>query len=65
MSDQALRRIIITGRPDLGMPDYRARAKAEGKVEALTSAQINQIVALLASWREQAHTPPAVGQAMR
>ena len=23
VSDQALRRIIITGRPDLGMPNYR------------------------------------------
>lgn len=65
VSDQALRRIIITGRPDLGMPDYRARAKADGKVEPLTSAQINQIVALLASWRDLAHTPPPAEQAMR
>ncbi len=65
VSDQALRRIIITGRPDLGMPDYRARAKADGKVELLTTTQINQIVALLASWREHAPAPPPAEQAMR
>jgi len=65
VSDQALRRIIITGRPDLGMPDYRARAQADGKVEPLTSDQINQIVALLASWRDHAHAPPPAEQAMR
>jgi mono/diheme cytochrome c family protein len=53
ISDQALRRLIITGRPDLGMPDY---AEAHGRGEdyqPLTSAEIDQLVALLASWRQR------------
>ncbi len=48
MSDQVLRRIIITGRPDLGMPDYRKRDD-----RPLTEKQINDLAALLASWRGQ------------
>jgi cytochrome c oxidase cbb3-type subunit 3 len=46
VSDQALRRIVITGRPDLGMPDYIKREDAD-----LSSQQINDLVALLAYWR--------------
>jgi mono/diheme cytochrome c family protein len=49
ISDQALRRIIITGRPDLGMPDY---TKTVGSGPA-ASRKINDIVALLASWRKE------------
>jgi cytochrome c oxidase cbb3-type subunit 3 len=51
ISDQALRRIIITGRPDLGMPTY---AEADGRssdFQPLTSAEIDDLVALLADWR--------------
>ncbi len=58
-SDQMLRRIIITGRPDLGMPDY---ATADGRphdFKALTSDQIDDLVALLAQWRNGA--PDATG----
>ncbi|HEX4142003.1 MAG TPA: c-type cytochrome [Pirellulales bacterium] len=50
-SDQMLRRIIITGRPDLGMPDF---ATVDGRGESfrpLTSSEIDDLVALLASWR--------------
>jgi cytochrome c oxidase cbb3-type subunit 3/ubiquinol-cytochrome c reductase cytochrome c subunit len=46
VSDQALRRYIITGRPDFGMPNYVERKNAE-----LTSQEINDLVALLAYWR--------------
>ncbi len=46
-SDQVLRRYIITGRPDLGMPSY-----AEGGWMGIWSGQeITDLVALLASWR--------------
>lgn len=51
ISDQALRRIIITGRADLGMPNF---AEGEGRPQdykPLTSAEIDDLVALLASWR--------------
>jgi mono/diheme cytochrome c family protein len=51
ISDQALRRIIITGRADLGMPTY---AEADGRstgFQPLTSAEIDDLVALLADWR--------------
>ncbi len=46
VSDQALRRYIITGRPDFGMPNYVERGDAD-----LTSQEINDLVALLAYWR--------------
>jgi cytochrome c oxidase cbb3-type subunit 3/ubiquinol-cytochrome c reductase cytochrome c subunit len=46
VSDQVLRRYIITGRPDFGMPDYVKREDAD-----LTSQEINDLVALLAYWR--------------
>jgi len=46
VSDQALRRYIITGRPDFGMPNYIDRDDAE-----LTSEEINDLIALLANWR--------------
>jgi cytochrome c oxidase cbb3-type subunit 3 len=46
ISDQTLRRIIITGRPDLGMPSYAEREKPP-----LTSKEINDLVAFLAYWR--------------
>lgn len=51
ISDQALRRLIITGRPHLGMPAY-----ADGKGRApsfrpLTGADVADLVALLDSWR--------------
>jgi mono/diheme cytochrome c family protein len=46
VSDQVLRRYIITGRPDFGMPNYVEREDAD-----LTSQEINDLVALLAYWR--------------
>jgi mono/diheme cytochrome c family protein len=52
ISDQALRRIIITGRPDLGMPAYDSTDHRPRDFRALTSAEIDDLVALLRSWRE-------------
>jgi cytochrome c oxidase cbb3-type subunit 3/ubiquinol-cytochrome c reductase cytochrome c subunit len=46
ISDQALRRYIITGRPDFDMPNYIDRDD-----DKLTSQEINDLVALLSSWR--------------
>lgn len=52
-SDPMLRRVIITGRPDLGMPDYRGMEKRPADFKPLTSAEIDDLVALLAQWRKQ------------
>jgi cytochrome c oxidase cbb3-type subunit 3/ubiquinol-cytochrome c reductase cytochrome c subunit len=54
ISDQALRRIVITGRGDLGMPDYSDSDWRSSKFKPLTSAEINDLVALLGYWRQGA-----------
>jgi mono/diheme cytochrome c family protein len=54
ISDQALRRIVITGRRDLGMPDYRRLGALLPAGQPLSNQQIADMVALLGSWR-QAH----------
>jgi cytochrome c oxidase cbb3-type subunit 3/ubiquinol-cytochrome c reductase cytochrome c subunit len=46
VSDQYLRSIIIAGRPDQGMPDWRSDSN-----QSLTDAQITDIVSWLASKR--------------
>jgi mono/diheme cytochrome c family protein len=46
-SDQALRTIVITGRPELGAPDWRGNVP--GKV--MTDQEITDVVAWLASHR--------------
>ena len=56
ISDQALRRIVITGRPDLGMPNYRKVGALSDSGAPLTSQEIADLVALLASWRSQSVT---------
>jgi cytochrome c oxidase cbb3-type subunit 3/ubiquinol-cytochrome c reductase cytochrome c subunit len=52
ISDTALRRTVITGRPDLGMPAYNGTAGRTDDFRPLTSAQIDNLLALLASWRQ-------------
>lgn len=59
ISNQALRRIIITGRPDLGMPDFRDGSGRDADFKPLSNEQINDLVALLAHWRGQADGPAA------
>jgi cytochrome c oxidase cbb3-type subunit III len=51
LSDQELRRLVITGRPDLGMPGYGPAAGRPADFKPLTSADVGNLVALLASWR--------------
>lgn len=53
MSNQALRRIIITGRPDLGMPSFSGAVGRASEFKPLTTQQIDDLVALLAHWRGQ------------
>jgi mono/diheme cytochrome c family protein len=50
-SNDMLRRIVITGRKDLGMPAYNDTEWRAPEFKPLTSEQINDVVALLASWR--------------
>jgi len=52
ISDRALRRTVITGRPDLGMPAYDGTDGRPDDFRPLTSEQIDDLVALLASWRQ-------------
>jgi cytochrome c oxidase cbb3-type subunit 3/ubiquinol-cytochrome c reductase cytochrome c subunit len=58
ISDQALRRYVITGRPDLGMPDYAGGDGRPDDFQPLTDQQVSDLVAYLASWR----TSPGDGQ---
>jgi mono/diheme cytochrome c family protein len=55
ISDQALRRYAITGRSDLTqkMPDYRGDLGRGPHFKPLTSDEISDLVALLASWRHE------------
>jgi cytochrome c oxidase cbb3-type subunit III len=57
ISDQALRRIIITGRPDLKMPDYSQKTNRPDDFQPLTSAEIADLGALLSSWRQGKSSP--------
>ena len=61
ISDQALRRIVITGRPDLGMPDYADRKGRPEGFQPLTSEDVANLVALLADWRRQGGSVPRKG----
>jgi cytochrome c oxidase cbb3-type subunit 3 len=53
ISDQALRRIVITGRPDLGMPNFAETAGRPEGFKPLTNQDVSDIMALLASWRQK------------
>ncbi len=50
-SNQALRRYVITGRPDLGMPSYADARPDNPDFVPLTDQEVADLVALLASWR--------------
>jgi len=47
ISDQALRRLIITGRPDLEMPNYAQTDGRDDDFRPLTSAEISDLVAFV------------------
>lgn len=52
LSDQVLRRLVITGRPDLGMPDYAEGKGREKGFRPLSDREVTDLVALLESWRQ-------------
>ena len=53
ISNQALRRYAITGRPDLGMPGYAKPVPTTRNFVPLTDQEVTDLVALLASWRRE------------
>jgi cytochrome c oxidase cbb3-type subunit III len=55
-SDQALRRYVITGRPDLGMPNYAAARPGQSHFRPLDAREVADLVALLAEWRRAGST---------
>jgi cytochrome c oxidase cbb3-type subunit 3 len=56
LSDQALRRLVITGRPDLGMPDYSDPMGRPEGFTPLSSQEVTHLAALLAHWRKDGST---------
>jgi len=52
ISDQLLRRYLITGRPDLGMPNFAGSRPDDSDFQPLSDQEITDLVALLASWRQ-------------
>jgi cytochrome c oxidase cbb3-type subunit III len=51
ISDQALRRLVITGRADLGMPTFAGEKGRPSDFKPLTTEQVTAVVKLLAEWR--------------
>ncbi len=50
VSRQFVRRIVITGRPDLGMPDYVRLGEKSPRHRPLTNEEITAIVSYVESW---------------
>jgi len=59
-SDQVLRRYVITGRSDLGMPGYADPRPGNPQFQPLTDDEVASLVALLASWRENGVIPEQI-----
>ncbi len=57
VSDQVLRRTIITGRADLGMPDYASSDDRPDDFRPLSPQDVEDLVALLVSWRADGEKP--------
>jgi cytochrome c oxidase cbb3-type subunit 3 len=51
VSEQVLRRYIITGRADLGMPSFAGARPNDAQFTPLTEQDVADLVALVASWR--------------
>ena len=51
ISDQAIRRTVITGRRDLKMPDFAGKAGRSEDFKPLTPTDVADLVALLSGWR--------------
>ena len=54
VSDQGLRTIVITGRPELGAPDWRGNVRGK----PMSDQEITDVVAWLASRRVQSPGQP-------
>ncbi|MCE9546517.1 MAG: c-type cytochrome [Planctomycetia bacterium] len=52
LSDQTLRRLVITGRPDLGMPSYLKLVETERGDLHGANREIDDLVAYMVSWRK-------------
>ncbi len=52
-SDAEMRRYIITGRPDLGMPNFAENDDRGADFKPLTAQQVTDLAALFAQWREK------------
>jgi mono/diheme cytochrome c family protein len=65
ISDQALRRYVITGRPDLGMPSYNEKTQRDAGFQPMTSRDIADVVALLGHWRKSENVATATKTAAR
>ena len=57
ISPQALRRFAITGRPDLGMPNYAEPRPGQEHFQPLTAQDVTNLVAFLTSWKPQEQAP--------
>jgi cytochrome c oxidase cbb3-type subunit III len=53
ISDQAVRRFILTGRRDLKMPDFAGKAGRPPDFHPLSPTDIDDLVELVASWRRK------------
>ena len=61
ISNQALRRIVITGRDDLGMPNFSDDVGRSLDFQPLSSDEIADVVALMASWRDRGSSAVSEG----
>jgi mono/diheme cytochrome c family protein len=53
ISDQAVRRIILTGRRDLKMPDYAGKAGRPPDFRPLSPTDVADLLALVSEWRRE------------
>ncbi|MFO0881591.1 MAG: c-type cytochrome [Gemmataceae bacterium] len=51
LTDQAIRRLIITGRPDLGMPSFSDSRGRDKDFKPLTDREVTDLTAHVAGWR--------------
>lgn len=65
VGDQALRSMIIAGRPDIGQPDWRHLASTDKAAPPLSSPDVDNIVAYLASLRSPAQAQMASSLSMQ
>jgi mono/diheme cytochrome c family protein len=59
ISDQAIRRLVITGRRDLKMPGYAGKDGRPSDFKPLSSDEIADVVAYISGWRRA----PEIGRA--